>query len=158
MGNIILAILFDNLKVIYWNTQGLFFFSMLLTGKINKWRNVGKTPNNNKSSFVFVAVPQWSPLLSLKPMTVTFILSTISIEDWHFFLLSKCHVCKSHSLTKKYETYCKWRIVSIQMSIFMLKCSIHIKRNSSAQKWLTETGFCYCNSSTAKHYQSTCQK
>lgn len=107
---------------------------------------------------VFVAVPQWSPLLSLKLMTVTFILSTISIEDWHFFLLSKCHVCRSHSLTKKYETYCKWRIVSIQMSIFMLKCSIHIKRNSSAQKWLTETGFCYCNSSTAKHYQSTCQK
>ena len=31
------------------------------------------------------------------------------------------------------------------------KCSVHIKGNGFTQKWLTETGFCYCNLSTAEH-------
>lgn len=29
--------------------------------------------------------------------------------------------------------------------------SVHIKGNGNTQKWLTETGICYCNLSTAQH-------
>lgn len=73
--------------------------------------------------------------------------------DMSFFSpLSKCHVCRFKNLTKKYEMYCKWQIVSMHMSISMLKIFYQYKMKwFYAKKWLTEPGFCYCNLSTAEH-------
>lgn len=67
------------------------------------------------------------------------------------FLLSKCHVCRFEYLTKKYEMQWKWQIVSIHMSISILKMFYQYKRKWLYKNWLTETRFCCCNLSTAEH-------